>query len=86
MQCGQLLQNFSLIHHYRRTNVAFWENALALSCLLLLHSAVLSEFLSVSLTASCFYQSALVSQMLLGSETQLLPSWLTNLPLLWQRW
>lgn len=57
MQCGQLLQNFSLIHLYRRTNVAFRENVLPLSCLL--HPAVLSEFLNVRLTASCFYQAAL---------------------------
>lgn len=44
MQCGQLLQNLSFIHLYKRTNVAFRENALSLSCLLLLQPAILSEF------------------------------------------
>lgn len=57
MRCGQLLRNFSLVHLYRRTNVAFWESTLPLSCLP--HPAVLSELLGVCLTAFCFYQSAL---------------------------
>jgi len=59
VQWGQLLQNFSFIHLYKGTNVAFQENAVPLPHLLLLHPAVLSEFLSISLSASCFYQPVL---------------------------
>lgn len=59
VQTGQLLQNLSLIHLYRGTVAAFQENAVPLSCLLQLHPAVLFDFLSITLSASCFYQPAL---------------------------